>query len=890
MLRKKLLLITVSLIFILNTILPGKNRIDRKPPERTIRAAPLEHKVDVDGVLSEPVWNTEGTSGFIQSDPIDGAEPTEKTLVWVAYDQDALYVAARMFDSNPDKIASRLGRRDDLVESDWFIFAVDPYFDRRSGFQFGVNPAGCIADWTLFNDVNKDSTWDGVWEYSSHTDEKGWTVEMRIPFHQLRFQNKDDYVWGVDFKRIIKRKNETSGFIWVPKEDTGYVSHFARLEGLKGIQTGRRIEIYPYVVGKGEFQPTEPGNPFQSGENLIGNTGFDAKFGIAGNMTIDATVNPDFGQVEVDPAVINLSAYETFYEEKRPFFIEGSNMFDEFGRGGTANNININWSNPRLFYSRRIGRSPQGTPTHDGYARIPDNSTILGAFKLTGKPSDDWKLSFINAFTAREYAQIENGDNRLTEEVEPFTYYGVFRGVREFHSGRQGIGVLATSVVRDLRNEKLNGILNDKSFSFALDGWSFLDKERNWIFSGWAGATKISGSAEKILQLQKSSLHYFQRPDTSHVSIREDATSLSGWGGRFQINKQKGQTLFNFALGALSPGFDPNDAGFQGMSSDIINSHMVVGYIWPHPGKILRNHVLAGGPFVSFDFSGKRTSGSGALVLWEGQFLNYWKFSSMLAYNPQSISNTLTRGGPRVIIPYGVQGDVSISTDSRKQFVFSTGFNTYRRPEIDTIQQSYSFGIAWKPRSNFDLSVRPSYSYQHTEYQWVRRVDDPAMAETFGSRYVFSRLQQQVLATEIRLNWIFNPRLTLQAYVQPFLAVGEYDRFKELAQPGTSDYNIYENSGDVSFSGNVYSIDPDGAGEAAPFSFYNPDFNYKSLRGTIVLRWEYHPGSLIYFVWTQNRQDYSHPGDLQFGRDLGDLFTSPGDNIFMLKMTYRWNM
>ncbi len=349
--------------------------------------------------------------------------------------------------------------------------------------------------------------------------------------------------------------------------------------------------------------------------------------------------------------------------------------------------------------------------------------------------------------------------------------------------------------------------------------------------------------------------------------------------------------MFNFALGALSPGFDPNDAGFQGGSSDIINSHLVVGQIWPHPGKVFRNFVLGGGPFVTYDFGGTRTTGSGALMLCEGQLLNYWRFSSMIAFNPESISTTMTRGGPQVKVPFGYQGDFSIRTDSRKQFVFSVSTGTYGRPEIDSLRRNYGFSVSWKPRTNFDLSAGPSYMMNRTGYQWIRKVDDPVMAETFGARYVFGRLRQEVISAEIRLNWIFTPKLTLQAYLQPFLAVGKYDRFKELARPGSSDYNVYGlDTGTVEYTDNFYTVDPDGPGRASGFSFYNPDFNFKSLRGTVVLRWEYHPGSLVYFVWTQNRMDYSHPGELQLGRDLGDLFMAPGNNIFLLKMTYRWNM
>ena len=877
------------LILVLSPVLSYPKGIE-PPPQKSIQAARAETGIQIDGILDEPVWQREGNSDFIQSDPKDGGAPSEQTVVWVAYDDTALYVAARMYDSTPQKITCRLGRRDEMVESDWFYFAVDPYYDKRSGYQFGVNPSGCIIDWTLSNDINRDTTWDGIWDCSTSIDDKGWTVEIKIPYNQLRFAKKQSYIWGVNFRRHINRKNESVGFVWVPKEIPGYVSHFARLEGIGGINPGRHIEVMPYAVGQAQFSPGEPGNPFQTGKDYLGNAGFDLKLGLSTNLTLDATVNPDFGQVEVDPAVINLSAYETYFQEKRPFFIEGSNIFDNFGRGGVAYNMNVSFPLPEFFYSHRIGRSPQGYVSSSGYVDVPDRSTILSAFKLTGQIANGWKIGVINAFSAREYARIDMGGERFQEEVQPFSNYGVIRGLREFNEGHQGLGFMATSVIRDLRSDTLSSILADNAFSLGIDGWAFLDKNKTWIFNAWVGGTHIQGSPDMIDRLQRSSLHYFQRPDASHVSVKEGATSLSGWGGRFQINKQRGNTIVNIAVGALSPGFDPNDSGYQWGASDIINVVCVIGQLWPHPGKVFRSVIVAAGPFRNYDFEGNKIW-DGVLALAEGQFLNYWNFNTLLAYNPETIDNNLTRGGPLVQVPYGYQIDTGARTDSRKPIVFGVNSSIYNRPTIDSHSWDSSFSVRWKPQSNFSLSIGPGYSYRITDYQWVKNVADPLMTDTFGKRYVFGRLDQKVLSAEIRINWVFTPRLTLQAYLQPFLAVGKYDRFKELARPKSSDYNIYgENSSTINYDNGIYTVDPDGSGLSPSFAFYNPDFNFKSMRGTVVLRWEYHPGSVLFFVWTQNRQDFSHPGDLQLRRDLGDLFTAPGDNIFLFKVSYKWNM
>jgi len=880
------------IILLISLILPLLILAQDKPSteQKIVRAIRTEEPITIDGVLEEQLWQAQGYSDFVQSDPTDGAPPTEKTEVWIAYDEKNLYVAARLSDSEPETIIRRLGRRDDLVDSDWFIFAVDPYYDRRTGYQFGINPAGSIVDWTLYNDEWNDTTWDGVWESRAAVDKEGWSVEIRIPFNQLRFAKKDEYVWGLNFRRTIRRNNERVGFAWVPKEDSGYVSRFAKLEGIQDIRPGRHIEFLPYTVGQAQYSPEVAGNPFESGEQYSGNAGFDLKFGLKSNLTLDATINPDFGQVEVDPAVINLSAFETFYTEKRPFFIEGANIFNEFGRGGATSNANISWSQPTFFYSRRIGRTPGGFVTQEGYVDFPNRSTILGALKLSGKLGESWSVGALSSLTAQEYAEIDHFGDRFRQEVEPFSFYGVLRSQKEFNQGKQGVGFIATSVIRDLRNNILDTIMNRKAFSLGLDGWSFLDNNKTWVVTGWLGATHVQGSQDSILRLQRSSLHYFQRPDATHLNLDEKASSLSGWGGRVSVNKQKGQFLLNAAIGALSPGFDPNDIGFQSNSSDIINIHFLIGYQWPHPGKVFRNWYVFGGPFRNYDFGGNKFW-DGYLVAIEGQLLNYWGINTMLAYNPKTISKNLTRGGPLALIPSGYQIDFDISTDNRKPIVLSANESLYNRPsEGYTWRGSLSLGL--KPSSKFSFSFGPGYTVRRSILQWVTNVEDPLMTETYGTRHVFARIHQRVLSGEIRLNWIFTPRLSLQLYLQPFLAVGKYDEFRELAQSKSFDYNIYgQEQSTIDYDNGYYTVDPDGPeGPSPTFSFYNPDFNLKSLRGTVVLRWEYLPGSTLYFVWTQNRADYGYPGDLNLGRDLKALFKAPGDNVFLIKISYRWNL
>ena len=887
---KKVLLFVIALMLPLALAAGDKNKTPSNPPDqRVVTAVRTDEPVTIDGRLDEKVWQTQSSSGFIQSDPQDGEPSTEETDIWVAYDDQAIYVAAFCHDSEPGKIISRLGRRDTQVDSDWFMFAVDPYDDKRTGYLFGVNPAGAIMDQALSNDIASDSSWDGVWEWKAAVNDKGWTVEIRIPFHQIRFPKKDDYIWGVNFRRIILRKNETASFSWVPKNESAFVSRFARLEGLRGISPGMHLELMPYVTGQSRFRPSEPGNPFETGSRWLGNAGLDLKFGFKSNLTLDATVNPDFGQVEVDPAVINLSAYETYYQEKRPFFIEGASTFDSFGRGGIYINADMYWPTPSFFYSRRIGRAPQGYVTNSGHVDFPDRSTILGAAKLTGKLSD-WNVGFINALTAREFATVDQSGARMREEVEPFSYYGVLRAQKDINDGRHGIGFMATGIMRDLDYQALSGILNKNAFSLAVDGWSFLDKKRAYVLGGWIGGTRVEGSVEDILRLQNSSMHFFQRPDAAHIEIDPAATSLSGWGGRLQFAKQSGNFIFNLSAGALSPGFDLSDAGYQAKGSDLINFSILPAYQWTKPGKVFQSLFIALGAAQCYDFGWNKIQDA-KLIVGQAVFRNFWSAVTQLTLYPDRLSNELTRGGPLALRPSGWKVECLLLTDSRRAIILQ-GRGTFAGTPKDGRATNTQLTLTWKPRPNLSLSIGPQVSVSTTETQWITRVPDPLMTSTFGKRYIYGRIDQKIIAADFRLDWTFTPKLSVQAYLQPFIGVGKYDRIKELARPRAYAYDFFgDGSSTISFVNGRYMVDPDGdGGPAAAFTFGNPDFNMKSLRGTVVLRWEYLPGSLLYFVWTQNRADYAHPGELMLWRDMGDLLTAPGDNIFMLKISYRWNM
>ncbi|MFQ5568102.1 MAG: DUF5916 domain-containing protein [Rhodothermales bacterium] len=855
--------------------------IDRESARRRVQAMRRELDLSVDGRLDEAAWQQAPViDGFLQREPVEGAEPTERTVVRILYDDEAIYIGARMFDTAPDSIIARLGRRDAQLDSDMFGFFIDPYLDRRTGFYFAINAAGTLMDGVLMNDDWDDDTWDGVWQGKVKVDDEGWTAEMRIPYSQLRFHKSDSYTWGINFRRDISRKNEQIYLVYTPRKESGFVSRFVDLVGIEHIKPPRQLEVTPYITSQAAFTDAAEGNPFDDGSTFTPDFGADFKVGLTSNLTLNGTVNPDFGQVEVDPAVVNLSDVETFFPEKRPFFIEGATIFN-FGRGGSNNNWGFNFGNPSFFYSRRIGRSPQGSmPAHD-YADRPDGARILGAAKLTGKVGGSWNVGTVQAVTGRAMAELDRGGDRFKAEVEPATYYGIVRAQREFDEGRQALGFMSTTTVRSFTDDRLRDEINSEAFTFGVDGWTFLDRDKTWVITGWLGGTHVRGSTERMIRLQRSSQHYFQRPDFKAASLDSSATSMTGVSGRVMLNKQRGNFTTNAAIGFISPSFDANDLGFQ-WQTNIINAHVVGSYRWTEPKSFYRRIHVNAALFRSMDFDGN-TTWTGVFANTFMMFKNYYSFFMGGAVNPQTTNNRRTRGGPLTLNPWGWEVFGGASTDSRKAWVFSVNGFSYRTEAGNSA--NIGIGVEWKPAANVSLSVSPGINWNESTAQWVGAYDDPTAEATFGRRYVFGHLDQTTFSSNVRLNWTFTPELSLQLFAQPLISAGDYTDFKELKRPKSYDFMIYGEEGST-FDEETFMADPDGDGPVAPLELFNPDFNFKSLRGTAVLRWEFRPGSTLFLVWTQTRDDFEEIGDFQFGPSFGRLLDAKPDNIFMLKFTY----
>jgi hypothetical protein len=862
-----------------------------------VRAVRLTSPVLIDGRLDEAVWRgAPAVTRFTQRDPVEGAVPRESTWVWVAYDERALYVAARLWDSRPDSIVAQLVRRDVTTASDRFFLYLDTYHDRRSGYYFGVSAAGVLFDGTLFNDTQSDASWDGVWDArvrrESAPGAAGWTCEFRIPISQMRSRAGAEQVWGINFKRCITRLSEVDYLVPLPKKASGFVSRFPDLVGFEPARRGRNVELLPYATGKAEYLVHDPDDPFNDGARTTRGFGADLRTGVGNNLTLNATANPDFGQVEVDPAVVNLSDVESYFEEKRPFFTENARIFS-FGQEGAASYWNLNWPAPRFFYSRRIGRAPQGgVPYWARFSDVPMGTHILGAAKLTGKPAEGFDFGMLQAVTSREDAKVQIGGLESETEVEPLTYYGVARGLKQMKGGYNGLGVLTTLVQRgfdqDGRLAGLEDALNRQSLMAGLDGWHFLDRKKVWVLSGWAGLTRVAGTEQRMIDVQRSSLHYLQRPDARHLGVDSAATSLTGYGARLWLNKQEGNVLFNSALGVLSPKFDVNDVGYMSQA-DATNGHVGVGYRWTEPNAWRKDMSVVGIAVVSGNRDGDLTS-KGLYLNPTITFANDWTINPEFFPFLSAKNDRRTRGGPVMFEPASSWGQFSFDSDPRQKTTWHLVMSGSSAPTVNTSYWSLYPSVEWKPVSNFTLSVGPGVDRAIEDAQYVTKVAAPGAvpADFGGRRYIFARMDQTTVSANLRLDVSFTRNLTLQTYVQPLISAGSYEDFKELARSGSYDFVHYGRDHGSTYDPATGIVDPGDGG--APFGLPDPSFNFKSLRGNAVLRWEYRPGSVVYFVWTQGREDFEPSGDLRLRPSTRRLLDAPADDIFLVKATYHINL
>ncbi len=832
----------------------------------------------IDGLLPDSVWsNVEWSGNFTQYSPYEYEDPTQKTSFKILYDDNNLYVLIRAFDTEPQKIEKRLTRRDGFA-GDWVCVSIDSYNDNKTGFNFYLTAAGVKADVINSNDGNSDNTWDPVWYGKVSCDDSGWIAEMKIPFTQLRFAKTDNHIWGLEVSRRLFRKQELSLWQMIPRDASGWVSNWGELKGIKKINPKKEIELIPYIMGSLEKGDKVEGNPFATGTKWGYNAGLDGKIAVTNDLTLNFTINPDFGQVEADPSEVNISAFESFFSEKRPFFVEGSNIFD-FPLMGDGNRTN-------LFYSRRIGRRPHYYPDiyENEYVDMPEFTRILAAFKLSGKTRNGWSIGIMESITNREIANIDSLGINKKETVEPTTNFLNIRIQKDINNGNTIVGGMVTATNRFISNDHLK-FLPNSAYTGGVDlkqYWS----DKKYYAAAKAHFSSVSGDSKAITDLQLAPQRYYQRPDMNHRTVDSSLTNLSGYGGLIEAGKQGGGSWrYGTRIWWLSPGIDVNDMGFM-QRSDAISQTSWANYIIYKPFSIFRQMNFSLRQWSWFDFSGRYLN-LGARLSGYAQFVNYWSLNTGIFRNWKDVNRSELRGGPSLVFPDSWRTWIFVHSDSRKKLVFSINGSININPNNELLYQNIGARITYRPLNELTISLNPSYSVNYDIARYIETVDNKD-----GIRYIVGSLSRNITNLDIRINYSITPELSLQYWGQPFIYSANYERFSKVVDAGNMDINkqyhvFLENEITFDEANNTYTVSEDGK---LPFEFENPDFSVFEFRSNFVLRWEYIPGSTAYLVWSQGRSGNAPSGNFAFDEHLTNLIDVNPTNIFLMKFSYRISM
>ena len=813
----------------------------------TARAVRTSQPPTLDGRTDDAAWALAGIiDQFLVYEPTTGADPRFKTEVRVVYDDRNIYVLARMFDPRPDSIVALLSRRDVRTESEQLKLVIDSYHDKRTAFQFITNPVGVKRDFYVYNDGNEDPTWDAVWDVATAIDSLGWVAEFRIPFSQMRFTDKPEHTFGLLVVRDVARTKERISWPLYRRDRQGYVSQGGELTGISNLPQPRRLELMPYAVTKNSTIPS--GAAWKHPQEQTG--GLDLKYGLSSNLTLDATVNPDFGQVEADPAQLNLSAFEQFFSERRPFFLEGAGIFSFRALCDDVDDSSCQG----LFYSRRVGRSPQLRGEY-GDAASPASSRIAAAAKVSGRLGRGLNVGVLDAYTAREQGPGN-------ETIEPGTNYFVARARQDLNGGNSDVGAIITSV-----NRNLDGWSEDFLRSSALTGgvdvrhrfWN-----RNWEFAGTVAASKVTGSAATITALQADGVHRYQRPDAPY-SLDSSATSLEGDLERLSVSKWGGGfTRMQTNFERVSPGFEMNDLGFQ-RRADYMSWGNWFQLNLTKPSKYYRM------AFLNFNYN-QRWSTDGLITdrstnfNWHVQMPNtwWWHLGTTVHGFGGVHDDRQTRGGPALRRAPGGEVWGGIEGDNRWVVTPYLFGGTWRGDEWRTRGYWIDPSINFRIGSQFNGSFGMSYNRGTNDSQWLLNEGE---AGAPGTVYTFAQLDQHTLSGNIRANYTFTPNLTLQTYLNPFVTKGDYTEWKRLGDARSKDY-------DERFLAYRIGEDP-GA------------FDVREFRSNTVLRWEFRPGSAAFLVWQHGREFRSgNESTFRGMRDLRDLMDQHPNNTLLLKVSY----
>ncbi|MFA6125777.1 MAG: DUF5916 domain-containing protein [Bacteroidales bacterium] len=853
--------------------------------KRQYQAVKLKQQVPViDGRLDETLWQTIEKGGqFIEFEPYEGHQPSQKTEFAITYDDNNLYVAYWALDSSPDSISRRLTRRDE-IDGDMVGINIDSYYDKRTAFGFFVSASGVKMDMLTSNDgMSEDKTWDPNWYAATAINDQGWTAEMRIPLSQLRFSDKENRIWGIEVYRLLFRKGELSQWQIFPRTAPGSVHLFGELTGISDIKPRRQVDVTPYAVVSGEKFEKEEGNPYATGKDFKYSGGLDAKIGVTNNLTVDLSVNPDFGQVEADPSEVNLTAFETFFAEKRPFFVEGRNILSMplmLGDGDLANE--------NLFYTRRVGRRPQLYPSlRDGeYARVPEFSKILGAAKISGRTENGWSVGLLESVTAEEKAEIDYNGEKRTETVEPLTNYLIGTLRKDMNDGNTVISGMVTSTNRKLDATTIDQ-LHSGAYSAGVDFTQYF-KDKTYMLMVKSYISQVTGTPDVITQTQMSSARYYQRPDADHLHLDTTRTSLFGNGGTLFFGKLGNAPLqWGWFLSWKTPGVEINDVGYM-RSADNILPIFWAGYRFTKPFWIFRSVSLNTNHWTGFDL-GLNYQGYGGNINANASFKNMWELGAGLNWDTQTIETSLLRGGPAFQTPSRLAPWIYIGTDQRKKLSLNLNGYGNRYAEGHASMKGLQVSLNYKPINALSISVSPNFTSSYSNLQYIEQ-------NSYGSepRYIFGSINQTVLGVSLRINLTLTPTLTIQYWGQPFMASGLFSDLKYITNPMADTYSdryhVYTAEQLSCFQADGYCDVDENMDKIADYTISYPDFNVKEFKSNLVVRWEYRPGSVVFLVWSQGRSGYDAYGDFSFGRDFKSLTNIQPRDILLVKFSYRFGL
>ncbi len=845
----------------------GANPYGRKYPPRIYETVRLSGPPPtIDGRLDEEAW-TEGVwaGDWKQWMPVEGAPPSQPTELKILYDDRNVYFAVRAHD-DPALVHRYPGRRDDF-NGDIVGVCFDSYNDKRTGFEFDLTAGGSKIDLVLGNgEFEWDTSWDAVWDGKVAHDDEGWTAEFRVPLSQLRYGPQEEQVWGLHAWRWIDRNQEENQFQLIPRQNTGRMYQLGELHGIRDLPSPLRLELLPHVVGS-----TRSGPEVADSRDAAAATGIDMKLGLSSNFTLDATVNPDFGQVEADPSVVNLTAYETFYEEKRPFFLEGRTIL-------TFETSEAD----QLFYTRRIGHAPSRQPVlgeGESILRSPEITTILTALKVTGKTDDGLSVGVLQSFTQRETARIATATGTRDDAVEPFGSRTVARVHKDWDKGNMSLGGMVTSTHRWIPDPGL-AFLPTQATTGGLDFTKYF-ADRTWVLEASGVFSRLVGDREAIGAVQTNAVHYYQRPDATHLEVNGTATSLTGYGGSIRFGRSElGRLRFSDRFLWYSPGLDFNDIGYL-RRADLLSHQITLGWNESVPRRPFRTYSLLASREDEWDFGGLHT-GARTVVRGDAQLANQWRLALIMG-SEDRVDTRMLRGGPALRWHGLTSVHGRLATDPSRRVRASVGSELSAARDDDSWFWTLMGDVGLRLSNRLSLSGATSYRavLDNLQYAATASAGD-------GPRWILARLDQDTWSFTFRMDLAVTPDFTVQYYGSPFIGTGRYTTFKQVTDAQADDIADRVRpygSGEIAYDAdaNVYDVTETGG---ATYAFSNPDFSFRQFRSNLVVRWEWKPGSSLYLVWSQGRTGFVSSWDPSLGSNWDALWRAPADNVFLVKLSY----